>query len=288
MIENLSGIFEKVQYKQSTSIKLYNNSDYEDYPYHWHTVPEIIMPIDNIYTVEINGITTVLQPEDIAFISPGCLHALYAPTTGLRIIFQPDVAPLRFMKEVETLLTLQKPFFVITKENHPEIHDQLRTLMYQIRDEYLADEPFSEVSIYGKTLQILTLLGKNLTGSLTEATESGTKGHQEEYVEAFLSICDYISAHCCEDLTLEQVADLSGFSKFYFSRLFKQFTNVTFYRYVNQKRIALAEERLTDPSKTITDVAISCGFPSLSSFIRMFKIIKGCTPTDFRTMYKSF
>ena len=78
---------------------------------------------------------------------------------------------------------------------------------------------------------------------------------------------------------------MSGFSKFYFSRLFKQFTGVTFLKYVNQKRIALAETQLTEPNNSVTDVAVNCGFSSLSAFIRMFKIIKGCTPTEFRNMY---
>ena len=102
----------------------------------------------------------------------------------------------------------------------------------------------------------------------------------------FIKICDYINEHCSEDLTLEAVADMSGFSKFYFSKLFKQFTNVSFYRYVNQKRIAKAELLLINPENSITDVALSCGFSSLSPFIRMFKLIKGCTPTEFRNIYK--
>ncbi len=52
MIESLNGIYETVNYKQSTSIKLYENDDFEDYPPHWHTTPEIIMPTENSYTVE--------------------------------------------------------------------------------------------------------------------------------------------------------------------------------------------------------------------------------------------
>ncbi len=109
----------------------------------------------------------------------------------------------------------------------------------------------------------------------------------EEYFEKFINICDYIKEHCAEELTLEQVADISGFSKFYFSKLFKQFAKVSFYKYVNQQRIAKAEMLLVDPANSITDVAMHCGFSSLSPFIRMFKLIKGCTPTEFRKMYRS-
>ena len=109
---------------------------------------------------------------------------------------------------------------------------------------------------------------------------------QKEYLDRFLSICNYIDEHCTEDLSLDQVAKTAGFSKYHFTRLFKQFTNVSFYKYVNQKRIEKAAEMLTEPNISITNVALSCGFESLSSFIRMFKIVKGCSPTEFRNMYQ--
>lgn len=215
MIESLNGIFETINYKQSTSIKLYDNDEYEDYPTHWHTNPEIIMPTENIYTVECYNQIITLREGNIVLICPGCIHTLYAPEKGRRIIFQADINPLRFMKEIETLVTIISPLIVITPEDFPSIYDKVKSLLLKIKNEYL-----------------------------------------------------------------------SGFSKFYFSRLFKQFTNVSFYKYVNQKRIEKAAEMLTEPNISITNVALSCGFESLSSFIRMFKIVKGCTPTEFRNMYQ--
>lgn len=82
MIETLNGIFETVNYKQSTSIKLYDNDEYEDYPPHWHTTMELIMPTDNIYTVECDNQTYVLRKDDIALICPCCIHTLFAPPDG--------------------------------------------------------------------------------------------------------------------------------------------------------------------------------------------------------------
>lgn len=289
MIESLNGIFETVNYKQSTSIKLYDNDEYENYPAHWHTTPEFIMPTDNIYTIECGSQTITLRKGDIILICPGCIHALYAPEKGKRIIFQPDINPLRFMKEIEALLTIAAPLIVITPEEFPSIHKRIATLLIEIRDEYLSSTAsFSEVSIYGKVLEILTLIGRSHASVGMESAAGNMPGKQEEYIEKFIEICDYIAAHCSEELSLEQVASMSGFSKFYFSRLFKQFTNVSFYKYVNQKRIEKASELLTEPKISITNVALSCGFDSLSSFIRMFKIVKGCTPTEFRNMYRSY
>lgn len=289
MIESLNGIFETINYKQSTSIKLYDNDKYEDYPAHWHTTPEIIMPTENIYTIECYNQIITLREGDIILICPGCIHTLFAPEKGRRIIFQADINPLRFMKEIETLLTIMSPLIVITPEEFPTIYDRVRTLLLEIRDEYLSSaSSFSEVSIYSKMLEIITLIGRSRAGASIEPAAVSAPCKQEEYIEKFIEICNYISAHCSDELNLETVASMSGFSKFYFSRLFKQFTNVSFYKYVNQKRIEKAAELLTEPKISITNVALSCGFDSLSSFIRMFRIVKGCTPTEFRNMYQYY
>lgn len=287
MIESLNGIFETINYKQSTSIKLYDNDEYEDYPTHWHTNPEIIMPTENIYTVECYNQIITLREGDIVLICPGCIHTLYAPEKGRRIIFQADINPLRFMKEIETLVTIISPLIVITPEDFPSIYDKVKSLLLEIKNEYLSSSTsFSEVSIYSKTLEIITLIGRSRAAAGIETPSPDAPRKQEEYIEKFIEICNYISAHCSDELNLEAVASMSCFSKFYFSRLFKQFTNVSFYKYVNQKRIEKAAEMLTEPNISITNVALSCGFESLSSFIRMFKIVKGCTPTEFRNMYQ--
>ena len=133
---------------------------------------------------------------------------------------------------------------------------------------------------------MLTLIGQNIHLNISdELFRNNAK--REEYFEKFIEICNYINDHCAEELSLDDVANKCGFSKFYFSKLFKQFANVSFYKYVNHKRIAKAETLLLNPKNSITDVALKCGFSSLSPFIRMFKLIKGCTPTEFRKMYRS-
>ena len=80
---------------------------------------------------------------------------------------------------------------------------------------------------------------------------------------------------------------MTGFSKYHFLRLFKQFAGDTFYHYVNAQRIYHACLLLSDPEKNITEVAMSCGFHSISSFLRIFKLQKGCTPTEFRRIHNT-
>lgn len=284
MIENLKGVYETVNFKKDTNIRLYLNDKIEDYPPHWHTPIEIVMPLENVYQAECVNERITLNEGDILFIAPGCLHSLTAPKNGgVRIIFQADPSVLRGIKELDTIISILSPVYIATKESVPAIYDTLHDMLLEIKDEYLSGAPLSEVAIYSKFLDFLVLLGRNFASEAPNFAHTGNK-HQE-YTEKFMHICDYISMHCTEDLTLEEVADMAGFSKYHFSRLFKQFTNVSFYQYLSQNRIYTAEKLLAIPEYSVTAVAYNSGFTSLSSFIRMFKIVKGVTPSEFRSMY---
>ena len=102
-----------------------------------------------------------------------------------------------------------------------------------------------------------------------------------------LNACGYISEHFTEQITLNQVADYVGLSKFYFERVFKQFTDMTFYQYLIQKRISFAQELLANHSLSVTEIAFAAGFSSSSAFARAFRQSTGYAPSEFRTLNES-
>lgn len=283
MIETLHGMKETVNFKTNTKLRLYVNDECENYPNHWHIPLEIIMPTKSDYHVACSKTSFCLREGDILIINPGVVHSMEAPPIGERLIFQADVTLLYGMRELETTLSFITPALLITAEESPSAHVRIRQLLLSIKEEYFAEASLSEASIYSKLIEIFVLIGRNCSPNAHCFHHKNSK--QREYTERFLFICNYINEHCGEDLTLDEISDLSGFSKYHFSRLFKQFTNVSFYRYLNNKRIAYAENLLMNDELTITEIALQCGFSSLSSFIRMFKIVKNCTPTEFKMMY---
>lgn len=282
MIETLHGIQETVNFKENTNIKLYNNDKVENYPKHWHAPLEIVMPTQNSYWAVCSNISYELREGDILIINPGVIHSLEAPPSGKRFIFQADYSILRGIKELETTLSSIAPAFLITPEEAPVAHTRIQNLIYAIADEYFSDALMSEASVYAKLIEIFVCIGRECSPSRSFDVNTSKR---KEYTEKFAFICEYINEHCTENISLDEAAQLAGFSKFHFSRLFKCFTNVSYYKYVNQKRIAFAENLLIDPALSVTEVALRSGFDSLSSFIRMFKIIKGVTPTEFKNMY---
>ena len=106
MIENLNGIHETVKYKENSNVKLFINVEVEDYPIHWHTPMEIIMPLEGSYTVQIGDDLVHLNESDIIFIASGVKHRLIAPDTGKRLILQIEWSAVSKIKELNSILTL--------------------------------------------------------------------------------------------------------------------------------------------------------------------------------------
>lgn len=281
MIENLKGIQETVNFKPKTNIKLYKNDDFESYPNHWHTPLEIIMPIENQYYVTCCNQKFTLREGDILLIYPGAIHSMKA-SVGKRLIFQADISFLNNIKDLNSTLSLFSPVVVITPENTPNAHRHIKDALLKITEEYFGDSPLSEASIYSKLIEIFVLIGRDYAANIT-ITNSNIKNHIK-HTELILNICNYINEHYYENITLDDMAKLSGYSKYHFSRIFKRYTNYSFYKYVNARKIEQAEKLLIDDALTIMEISLRCGYSTLSSFNRMFKLIKGCTPTEFKNM----
>lgn len=284
MIEVLNGIRETVIYGNIEGFKLHDNTNYEAYPEHWHTPIEIIMPLKNHYDVSNKKDFFTLQEGDLLFLNSGVLHGMPSAIHGERLILQVDFALLHNVAGIESTLSTIPQALLLTPETAPTIHGQLKALMLDIYREYYSGSILIGASIYSKLLEMLVLIGREYTGKRTSLDTTSNK--QKEYAEKFMSVCNYIQEHCTEDLCLDDIAAIAGFSKYHFTRLFKNFTGTSFYKYLNKKRIEHAEKLLVDPELSITEVALQSGFSSLSAFIRMFKLIKDCTPTEFRSLYE--
>ena len=119
MIEHLDGIHETVTYKENSSLRLFVNTDCEDYPIHWHTPMEIIMPLEGTYTVFLGDKHILLQEGDIIFICPGVLHSLAAPESGKRIILQIEWSVVSKIRDLNSILSLISPILTLTPQTAP-------------------------------------------------------------------------------------------------------------------------------------------------------------------------
>mgnify|MGYP000851310555 CR=1 FL=1 len=92
----------------------------------------------------------------------------------------------------------------------------------------------------------------------------------------------FIADHQDEDISLEQVAKAVNMSAFYFCKMFKKATGMTFTDYLARVRVEKVRNLLLNPHKRISEAAFEAGFQSLSQFNRVFRRVAGESPTAYR------
>jgi AraC-like DNA-binding protein/ligand-binding sensor protein len=92
----------------------------------------------------------------------------------------------------------------------------------------------------------------------------------------------YILANQADPIDLDKVAQAMHVSTFYFCKMFKKATGLTFTDYLSRVRVEKAKTLLLNPHLRISEIAYDVGFQSLTHFNRMFRKIVGQSPTVYR------
>jgi AraC-like DNA-binding protein len=177
-------------------------------------------------------------------------------------------------------------FNLITREETPDIHDNIKRLLMDCYSEYKKDDIYQTAAMYAKIIDIFVILSRYYHRKLQNQGSMQTNNRQD-YIVKLNSVFEYIDGNLTKKLTLEKLAKIAHYSKFHFERIFKVFTNMSFYQFLKMKRVIYAESLLLNPKLAIIDVALNSGFGSISAFNRAFKEIKHCTPSEWRKFYKA-
>jgi AraC-like DNA-binding protein len=260
------------------------NVQNSNYDFHWHNAMEIIIPIENTYKVNTLSKEYHLNPTDILIIPPCEVHSIIAPQHGLRYIYIIDISFLSKLKGFSSLQTIMDKSIYISSDMDGFMHKKIFNYLLEIEKEFTKNNAYSELTIFSILLNSFADLGyfRNKSNDLF----SGTHTHKKkEYIQKIGLVLDYIDINYMNDIAMEEMAMLAGFSKYHFLRIFSEYTNYTFSSYINLKRIKAAEILLSDNELTITEIAMQTGFSSICTFNRVFKSIKNCSPSQFRKLH---
>ncbi len=97
-----------------------------------------------------------------------------------------------------------------------------------------------------------------------------------------VEIAAWIDEHAHEAIDLDTLAGRAGLSAFHFLRVFSSVIGATPHQYVVRARLRSAAQLLTDPERSITDIAFDVGFADVSNFVRTFHRAAGVSPRGFR------
>jgi AraC-like DNA-binding protein len=101
-------------------------------------------------------------------------------------------------------------------------------------------------------------------------------------VFAIRRVRDHLDRHYTEPLTLNDLARLSGMSRFHLVRTFRTAYGETPIRYLSRRRIERAQDLLRYANLTVTEICVAVGFTSLGSFSSRFSALVGESPTAYQ------
>lgn len=248
---------------------------------HFHPWWEILYIYSGERTFFYANRTLHITEGTFLCIAPGILHRAVNPAgevCGLYNVFFADdgnaLSPNdgRFSL-VSPLLESLNPCIPLTAENHRQVSE----LFSQLGKELLSKNPGYGAMAWAKIIEVLTLAARQNAQSPgkillpDEATDPKTA-----------AVLDYLNANYTSELTLEGVARRFKISPAHLSRLFKKTTHFNFVEYVNSLRISKACRLLTSTGDSVLNIALACGFGSVTQFGRCFKELTGTSPLKYR------
>ena len=147
----------------------------------------------------------------------------------------------------------------------------------RVSREYAGQTPSRTARIRSSVLELMICLWENHSVRKDGAAQT------DRGVQSVISAIDYIRENLSRRLSVEEIADNAGFSKFYFLRLFKKVTGCTLVQYINLLRCEQAKEMLKTGDYTVKQTAIECGFDNISYFTNVFKKYTGTLPGAMKT-----
>ena len=95
-------------------------------------------------------------------------------------------------------------------------------------------------------------------------------------------VIDYIEKNLEKEINLDNISKNIGYSKFYLNRVFTEQAGVTIYKYLQNRRLTVAAEKLVKTNEPITQIAYEAGYDTQQSFSFAFKQVYLYPPKTYR------
>lgn len=250
--------YEDIPFHASSFINVTYLNSPTSFASHWHTYGEFILclsPEETVFT--ISSETYVLKQNDLLMVWPCELHSIESAPTGSVLIIQFPGQMLSCTSDLHMLQDFITHRHLLSSKEAPRQAEQAARLLFRIKELSASSEPFRDTRKQICLMELLLLLGQDFPVPSPSDPEHSQTRHSPRVLRKLSRACAYISQNCEKNMTLEDAAAYAGFSKYHFSRLFKEYMNTSFTAYLTSQRIQKAISLFTQPDLSITD-AVFC------------------------------
>ncbi|MCR4951353.1 MAG: AraC family transcriptional regulator [Solobacterium sp.] len=224
--------------------------------------------IDGKGSLETNGQKYFLKKGQGFLLCPGQISTYYADPDDPWYYTWIEFDGLRARQSLTLAgLSEQQPIYTSTD---PARHS-LQDYMLQIVNE-------GERSPIRLTGMGMILLDELVQTSMTRIQEE-KKSLRDFYMREAIN---YIEENYMHDISIEEIADVSGLNRSYFSRIFKEAFSVSPQKFLLQYRMTKAADLLKNTKLPIHEIGRSVGYDNQLHFSRAFKTTFGIAPSSYR------
>jgi len=272
--------YKMIELHESLPIRLVMHRQ-PSYSYHWHKELEIFVVLQGSVVINTTKAQYTIYEGEILIINSNEIHASYCPgQADAVLIVQMD---LHFLKQYGydfSQILVQREHWI-----DPDTLQRIKSGLANIVIEMCLKEK-------GYQAQVMSYLYQFISDLLRKVPHRVRKDAPNAMSDLDFSrlnrIITFINENYTYQISLNDFAKEEFLSIYYLSHFFKEKVGLTFSECLNQVRLQRAVELLlSESSKTITELALSVGFPNVKSFNRNFKHKFGMTPFQYKKMMLS-
>ena len=269
--------YEIVNYDKNIPAKIMYldlSSDTHKTELHWHREPELIYVVEGAAECPHNGDTTIVNEGDFIFFNSEDVH-LVRPVIGttVRLVcIQLSFEYMRvFCKPIDSV--------IFDMENKPEAKPALIEVLQQLAEVDIDNDDYSSLMQISYISRIYYILMKYCICFRRSTNTMIIPRRDFSYAKTAIA---YINENFKREIPLDEISSVVNLSPSYFSKYFKNVTQVSFSEYLANLRLENAVQDMLTKNSTVSAAALENGFANVKSFITQCKKVYDCTPAQYK------
>jgi len=232
---------------------------------HWHEHTELLYIIKGSCTVRANGVSLTAKSFDVVMITPNCIHDIENIGDGCQ--YYCITVDKAFCDSFKIPACAGQFAAIINDSEAKKCFESIVEIMKN-KPAYYHDE--------AKAIVLRLLIRCCREGDSIDDSDCRVSVNPKMITLAI----DYLRAHFSEPVTVNELCEYLGFSKFYFCRRFKQATGKTMVDYLNFLRCSNAKMLIASGQYNVSESAQRSGFNNMSYFTKVYQRQMGCRPSE--------
>ena len=278
--------YENYGFERFSAFNLSTGYQERSYQAHWHSYGEIVLVgpgKTNDFMVNQN--TYHLVEGDFLLVWPMEMHAIIDADRKDSLIIQFSNSFINSLFELQRVMHFYKNLHVVCIHSHPQLADRLRHIAVQMKDIFLSGSFDRELRCCMLLMEFMLILDKHREEFIPEIRKGDPYSFTDNAMHRMIMVTDYIKNNLtADDLSEAAMAEKAGISRDYFSKVFRNVTGTNYSKWLNMIRLEKAIELMAESQMSLTEVAMSSGFQSISSFNRVFREEKRMPPGEYRAL----